>query len=64
MASPMPGVQRRMLDRCGGEVARATSIVRYSRGSHFEPHGHAGGEASIAAAAVVTGDSSTAYGLR
>ena len=44
MASPMPGVQRRMLDRCGGEVARATSIVRYSRGSHFEPHGHAGGE--------------------
>jgi len=44
LASPMPGVQRRMLDRCGGEVARATSIVRYSRGSHFEPHGHAGGE--------------------
>ena len=27
-ASPMPGVDRRMLDRIGGEVARATTIVR------------------------------------
>jgi anti-sigma factor ChrR (cupin superfamily) len=26
-ASPMPGVERRMLDRIGDEVARATSIV-------------------------------------
>jgi len=26
--SPMPGVDRRMLDRIGAEVARATSIVR------------------------------------
>ena len=25
--SPMPGVDRRMLDRIGGEVARATTIV-------------------------------------
>jgi hypothetical protein len=36
--SPMKGVDRRMLDRVGGEVARATSIVRYA------PHTHGGGE--------------------
>jgi anti-sigma factor ChrR (cupin superfamily) len=28
--SPMPGVERMMLDRIGDEVARATSIVRYT----------------------------------
>jgi anti-sigma factor ChrR (cupin superfamily) len=43
-ASPMPGVERRMLDRVGDEVARATSIVRYAPGSHFSPHVHGGGE--------------------
>lgn len=42
--SPVPGVLRRMLDRIGGEVARATSIVRYAAGSRFSPHVHAGGE--------------------
>jgi len=42
--SPMPGVQRRMLDRDGKEVARATSIVRYAPGSQFSPHVHGGGE--------------------
>ncbi len=42
--SPMAGVERRMLDRRGGEVARATSIVRYAPGSHFERHCHGGGE--------------------
>jgi anti-sigma factor ChrR (cupin superfamily) len=42
--SPMAGVERRMLDRRGGEVARATSIVRYAPGSRFERHVHAGGE--------------------
>jgi anti-sigma factor ChrR (cupin superfamily) len=31
--SPIPGVDRRMLDRIGDEVARATSIVRYAPGS-------------------------------
>jgi anti-sigma factor ChrR (cupin superfamily) len=40
----MPGVHRRMLDRIGGEVARATSIVRYAPASHFSPHIHDGGE--------------------
>jgi anti-sigma factor ChrR (cupin superfamily) len=42
--SPMPGVDRRPLDRVGGEVARATSIVRYAPGSRFERHLHGGGE--------------------
>lgn len=42
--SPIPGVDRRMLDRVGAEVARATSIVRYAPGSRFSPHTHGGGE--------------------
>lgn len=42
--SPMAGVERRMLDRIGEEVARATSIVRYAAGSRFSPHTHGGGE--------------------
>ncbi|PAV24731.1 cupin [Tamilnaduibacter salinus] len=44
VASPMPGVERRILDRLGGEVARATSIVRYAPKSAFSPHTHGGGE--------------------
>jgi anti-sigma factor ChrR (cupin superfamily) len=40
----MPGVQRMMLDRVGGETARATSIVRYEPFSEFSPHIHSGGE--------------------
>ena len=42
--SPMPGVQRRLLERDGEEVARATSLVRYASGSQFSPHTHGGGE--------------------
>src|SRR5262249_40058888 len=42
--SPMAGVERRMLDRIGDEVARATSIVRYAPGSRFSAHTHDGGE--------------------
>jgi len=44
LASPQPGVERRLLDRIGGEVARATSIVRYLPGSSFNLHVHGGGE--------------------
>ena len=44
VASPMAGVDRRMLDRIGDEVARATSIVRYAKGSQFSAHAHGGGE--------------------
>ena len=43
-ASPVAGVERRMLDRIGDEVARATSIVRYAPQSCFPPHVHGGGE--------------------
>jgi len=43
-SSPIAGVDRRMLDRVGGEVARATSIVRYAPDSRFSPHVHGGGE--------------------
>jgi len=42
--SPMPGVERMMLDRVGDEVARATSIVRYAPYSAFSSHTHTGGE--------------------
>lgn len=43
-ASPMKGVERRMLERIGDEVARATTIVRYAPGSKFSAHVHTGGE--------------------
>jgi anti-sigma factor ChrR (cupin superfamily) len=42
--SPIAGIERRMLDRIGEEVARATSIVRYAPNSHFSAHAHGGGE--------------------
>ena len=44
LPSPLPGVERRMLDRVGGEVARATSIVHYLPGASFARHVHGGGE--------------------
>jgi ChrR Cupin-like domain len=46
-ASPATGVERRMLDRIGDEVARATSIVRFAPDSAFAPHTHGGGEEFI-----------------
>ena len=45
--SPVAGIKRRMLDRIGGEVARATTIVRFAQGSQFSEHTHAGGEEFI-----------------
>ncbi|MDO7911223.1 cupin domain-containing protein [Pseudomonas sp. 22-AL-CL-001] len=44
VASPQSGVERVMLDRLGGERARATSIVRYAPRSFFPRHFHPGGE--------------------
>ena len=44
VASPAAGVERRMLERDGGEQARATSVVRYAPGSDFPVHEHGGGE--------------------
>lgn len=44
LPSPLPGVWRRPLERDGGEVARATTIVRFAPNSHFSTHTHGGGE--------------------
>jgi anti-sigma factor ChrR (cupin superfamily) len=56
--SPMAGVDRRMLDRIGDEVARATSIVRYAPGSQFSAHTHGGGEELL----VLEGEFSDEHG--
>ena len=42
--SPELGVERRMLERHGSEIAKATSVVRYQAGSRFQAHHHALGE--------------------
>ncbi len=44
VATRLPGVERRMLERDGAESGRATTIVRYAPGSSFSPHTHTGGE--------------------
>jgi len=44
VSSPMPNVYRKMLDRIGDEIARATTIVRYEPYSEFSSHLHSGGE--------------------
>ena len=57
VASPTPGVERRMLFRIGGEKARATSIVRYAPESRFPRHGHPGGEEILVLDGVFEDDS-------
>jgi anti-sigma factor ChrR (cupin superfamily) len=42
--SPSPLVHRRLLERNGGEVARATTVVRYEPGAQFSSHAHELGE--------------------
>ena len=42
--SPAGGVERKMLDRIGDELARATSVVRYLPESRFAAHEHPRGE--------------------
>ena len=42
--SPTDGIDRKMLERNGEEVARATSIVRYAPGARFSSHHHDLGE--------------------
>jgi anti-sigma factor ChrR (cupin superfamily) len=44
VGSPHTGVERRMLERVGSEVAQATSVVRYQPGAKFESHTHEFGE--------------------
>ncbi len=42
--SPVPGVERKYLDRVGGEVAIASTVVKYAANSSFTRHTHDGGE--------------------
>jgi anti-sigma factor ChrR (cupin superfamily) len=58
MQSPQRGVERRLLDRIGDEVARATTLVRYAPGSSFPEHDHALGEEFL----VLDGVFSDEYG--
>lgn len=54
--SPLPGVDRRMLERLGGEVALATTIVRYAPGARFSAHGHDRGEEFFVLAGTFSDD--------
>jgi len=47
VTSPTPGVLRKMLERDGDEVARATTIVKYDPASSFPLHTHSAGEEFI-----------------
>lgn len=55
-ASPSPGVMRCLLDRVGGEAARATSLVRYAPGSVFPTHAHPDGEEILVLDGVFSDD--------
>ncbi len=57
LPSPAPGVERRMLDRLGDEIARATTIVRFAPGSRFPAHVHGGGEEILVLEGVFQDDS-------
>ena len=54
--SPMPGVQRRRLDRVKGDNERVTTIVRYAPDSSFSAHTHGGGEEFIVLEGVFEDD--------
>ncbi|MFK7861035.1 MAG: cupin domain-containing protein [Granulosicoccus sp.] len=54
--SPMPGVDRRRLDRVQGEHERVTTIVRYAPDSRFSSHIHGGGEEFIVLEGVFEDD--------
>ena len=58
VSSPLPGVERRMLERDGEEVARLTSVVRFAPKSYFSAHQHSGGEEFL----VLDGTFSDDYG--
>ncbi len=42
--SPETGIERRMLERVGEELAKATTVVRYQPGTKFQTHPHDLGE--------------------
>ncbi len=55
--SPLPGVDRRLLERAGEDgERRATSIVRYRPGSRFSPHDHPAGEEILVLEGVFSDD--------
>ncbi|MBC3930276.1 cupin domain-containing protein [Undibacterium curvum] len=56
--SPVNGVQRKLIERDGEEVARATSLVRYAAGMQFFSHDHELGEEFL----VLEGDFNDEYG--
>jgi anti-sigma factor ChrR (cupin superfamily) len=60
--SPSAGVTRRMIERSGGEVARATSVVRYAAGARFERHVHELGEEIVVLSGVLS-DEHGDYGV-
>ena len=65
--SPVTGIQRRMLERDGDEVARATSLVRYAPRSAFPAHVHDAGEEIFVLEGVFsdeTGDYPAGFYLR
>ncbi|CAF2953515.1 unnamed protein product [Rotaria sp. Silwood2] len=54
--SPTQGVQRRMLDRTGDEVARATTIVKYHSFARFPRHTHSAGEEFVVLDGIFSDD--------
>jgi anti-sigma factor ChrR (cupin superfamily) len=59
--SPSPLVHRRLLERHGGEVARATSIVRYAAGTKLDVHSYGLGEEILVLSGTLS-DEFGAYG--
>lgn len=59
--SPQSGVERIYLDRVGTEVARATTLVRFSAGQFFPHHTHGGGEEILVLSGVFS-DETGHYG--
>jgi len=57
VTSPATGVERMMLDRVGGEVARATTIVKFAPGTKFDAHTHSGGEECLVLEGVFADES-------
>ena len=55
--TPIQGVSRKYLDRIGGEVARATSVVCYEPHSSFDAHTHGGGEEILVLEGVFSDES-------
>lgn len=55
--SPEFGVERKLLERHGGEIAKASSIVRYHPGATFQTHVHELGEEILVLEGVFSDES-------